>query len=88
MKILYIEWNSFGNEDMKEAFQAEGHTLICFPFSNKEGRHDESVESSLMGVLCKEVPDAVFSFNYFLSFPISAKKQIFAIFPGYMTVPM
>lgn len=65
MKILYIEWNSFGNEDMKEAFQAEGHTLICFPFSNKEGRHDESVESSLMGVLCKEVPDAVFSFNYF-----------------------
>lgn len=65
MKILYIEWNSFGNEDMKEAFQAEGHTLICFPFSNKEGRHDESVESSLMGVLCKEAPDAVFSFNYF-----------------------
>ncbi len=65
MTILYIEWNSFGNEDMKEAFQAEGHTLICFPFSNKEGRHDEAVESSLMGVLRKETPDIVFSFNYF-----------------------
>lgn len=65
MTILYIEWNSFGNEDMKEAFQAEGHTLICFPFSNKEGRHDEIVESSLMGVLRKESPDIVFSFNYF-----------------------
>lgn len=65
MTILYIEWNSFGNEDMKEAFQAEGHTLVCFPFSNKEGRHDETVESSLMGVLRKESPDIVFSFNYF-----------------------
>ena len=65
MTILYIEWNSFGNEDMKEAFQAEGHTLVCVPFSNKEGRHDESVESSLMGVLRNETPDIVFSFNYF-----------------------
>ena len=65
MTILYIEWNSFGNEDMKEAFQTEGHTLICFPFSNKEGRHDETVESSIMGVLRKKAPDIVFSFNYF-----------------------
>ena len=65
MTILYIEWNSFGNEDMKEAFQAEGHTLVCFPFSNKEGRHDEAIESSLMGVLRKETPEIVFSFNYF-----------------------
>lgn len=65
MTILYIEWNSFGNEDMKEAFQAEGHTLICFPFSNKEGRHDEAVESSLMGVLREKLPAVVFSFNYF-----------------------
>lgn len=65
MTILYIEWNSFGNEDMKEAFQAEGHTLICFPFSNKEGRHDETVESSLMEVLRHKSPDIAFSFNYF-----------------------
>jgi len=65
MTVLYIEWNSFGNEDMKEAFQAEGHTLICFPFSNREGRHDEAVESSLMGVLKSKAPDVVFSFNYF-----------------------
>lgn len=65
MTILYIEWNSFGNEDMKKAFQEEGHTLHCFAFSNKEGRHDECVESSLMGVLRDKAPGAVFSFNYF-----------------------
>ncbi|MCH5250910.1 MAG: glycosyltransferase [Lachnospiraceae bacterium] len=65
MKILYIEWASFGNEDMKEAFIAEGHTLVSFPFSNKETRHDETVESNLASALHREVPDIVFSFNYF-----------------------
>lgn len=65
MTILYIEWNSFGNEDMKEAFQAEGHTLISFPFSNKESRHDEAIESALMRVLHQKTPNIVFSFNYF-----------------------
>ena len=29
MKILFIEWASFGNEDIKEAFTAEGHTFVC-----------------------------------------------------------
>ena len=31
MKILFIEWASFGNEDIKEAFTAEGHSIFCFP---------------------------------------------------------
>lgn len=65
MKILFIEWASFGNEDIKEAFKAEGHSLVCFPFSNKDGRKDAEIESSLSGVLHKETPDVVFSFNYF-----------------------
>ena len=59
---------------MKEAFQAEGHTLICFPFSNKEGRHDEAVESSLMSVLRDKTPDIVFSFNYFPLISTVCKK--------------
>lgn len=43
MKILFIEWASFGNEDIKEAFEAEGHSLVCFPFSNKDGRKDVEI---------------------------------------------
>lgn len=65
MKLLYLEWSSFGNEDMKDAFLKEGHTLICFPFSNKETRQDEAVERKLAEALHKEIPDFVFSFNYF-----------------------
>ncbi len=65
MKILFIEWASFGNEDIKEAFEAEGHSLFCFPFSNKDGRKDVEIEEALSGVLHRETPDIVFSFNYF-----------------------
>ncbi len=65
MKILFIEWASFGNEDMKEAFRKEGHILVCFPFSNKDSRRDEVIEAGLAEVMHREVPDVVFSFNYF-----------------------
>lgn len=65
MKILFIEWASFGNEDMKEAFCKEGHILVCFPFSNKDSRRDEAIEAELASTLQREVPDVVFSFNYF-----------------------
>lgn len=65
MKVLFIEWASFGNEDIKEAFTAEGHTVICFPFSNRDGRQDAETRSALSAVLHKETPDIVFSFNFF-----------------------
>ena len=65
MKILFIEWASYGNEDMKEAFCKEGHTLVCFPFFNKDARSDGSAVAGLPAVLHKETPDIVFSFNYF-----------------------
>ncbi len=65
MKILFIEWASFGNADMKDAFTKEGCEVICFPFSNKDARKDAQVEASLASKLHEAVPDAVFSFNYF-----------------------
>ncbi len=65
MKILFIEWASFGNSDMKDAFTEEGHEVVCFPFSNKDARRDEEIEKALASRLHETVPDAVFSFNYF-----------------------
>lgn len=65
MKILFIEWSSFGNEDIKEAFALEGHTVVCFPFSAREGRKDAVIEEKLASALHTEVPDVVFSFNFF-----------------------
>ncbi len=65
MKILFIEWASFGNADIKDAFNKEGHSIVCFPFSNKDARRDAEIEAALTDRLRGTVPDAVFSFNYF-----------------------
>lgn len=66
MKILFIEWESFGNENLKVAMMEEGHSVVCFPFSiNDKHRQNPEAEARLSGVLRGEVPDAVFSFNYF-----------------------
>ena len=75
MKILFIEWASFGNEDIKEAFTEEGHTFVCFPFSNKDARQDSVIEAELSSTLHKETPDVVFSFNYFPLISNVCKKE-------------
>ena len=75
MKILFIEWASFGNNDMKEAFTAEGHTVVSYPFSNKDSRRDEEVEKDFAASLRKEVPDVVFSFNYFPVISVVCKQE-------------
>ncbi|MDE6386487.1 MAG: glycosyltransferase [Lachnospiraceae bacterium] len=75
MKILFIEWKSFGNQDMKNAFAAEGHTVACFPFSNKDSRKDAEVEAELVSFLHQETPDLVFSFNYFPVISNVCKKE-------------
>lgn len=49
MKILFIEWPSFGRKDLKEAFTAEGHDLIIFPFAIDLSKlhNDPTLEDSL-----------------------------------------
>lgn len=66
MKILFIEWESLGKEDIKEAFRAEGHELIDFPVPI-EGELDDApgLEQKLCSVLHQEIPGSVFSVNYF-----------------------
>lgn len=67
MKILFLEWESLGKEDIKSALLAEGHSLVCFPFSLTEGDlcHDSGTEERMHSFLHQEVPDIVFSINYF-----------------------
>lgn len=66
MKILFVEWGTFGKEDVKRALIAEGHKLIIFPFTAtyETISHDPEAEKRLYTVLHREVPDIVFSLNY------------------------
>ncbi len=70
MKILFIEWESYGYQDIKEAFTEEGHQLVRFPFKvfghqGEELLHDPETEDRLCTVLHREVPDVIFSVDYY-----------------------
>lgn len=64
MKILYLEWNSYCNEDMKECLVKEGHLVTICPFEKGIRISQEEAEAILKPCLDKEKFDFVFSFNY------------------------
>lgn len=70
MKILFIEWSSYGNDDLKKAMTDEGHELVIFPFcvrSSTYGRliDDLEMEERLCLLLHQSLPDVVYSTNFF-----------------------
>lgn len=75
MKILTMEWKSFGNEDIISSFKELGHTVKTMPFSKKELYHDENIEKEIEKSIQEFTPDFVFSFNYFPIISLACKKM-------------
>ncbi|MBR0172744.1 MAG: glycosyltransferase [Lachnospiraceae bacterium] len=70
MKIIFMNWDSYGNEDILDAFDelkknGEDITVVKYPFANTEKRHDEKFENDFRAKLEEEKADLVFSFNYY-----------------------
>ena len=74
MKILLLEWKSFGNEDIIAAFQETGHIVKTIPFSNKEVHQDSATEQHLIREIRLFSPDFVFSVNYFPIVSLACKQ--------------
>ena len=74
MKILMMEWKSFGNEDIITGFKELGHEVRTIPFSNKEIHHNEEIENKIVKEINNFSPDFVFSFNYFPIISLACKK--------------
>lgn len=70
MKVLFLEWNGYGNEDLLDAYQKLGHQVFTFPFSTKFYRNDPDYERSLTAEIHKQSPDYIFTFNHY---PLVAK---------------
>ena len=70
MKILFLNWNSFGNEDIIPAFRELNHEVVLYPFAKIVSNYDEKWEKEFSSALRSLVPDFVFSFAYF---PIVSK---------------
>ena len=65
MKILFLEWNGYCNEDMKAAYRELSHEVISHPFSPPNYRHDSDYEDQLIREIRKCSPNYVFTFNYY-----------------------
>ena len=65
MTVLYLEWNSYCNEDMFLTFQKAGISLIRLPFSDNPKDKDYFSESRMNEAIEGSMVDFVFSFNYF-----------------------
>ena len=67
MKIMYMEWPSYGREDVKQAFRQEGHCVVefRFPIDTKFDVGVAELEGDFASALGREAPDMVFSVNYF-----------------------
>lgn len=66
MHILFIDWNSFGNEDIIFCFKKLGHKIDLFPIpENASTRYNPPLEDALYHKLLSFSYDFVFSFNYF-----------------------
>lgn len=64
MKILFLDWNSYGNIDIIQAFSKVAEVLE-YPFDKNAGYEDDGFEQTFYDALKKESPDFVFSFHYF-----------------------
>lgn len=65
MKILFLTWKSFGNEDITEAFRELGHEVKEMPYSDKDEPTDQEAVRQFAEQVKKADVDCVFSFNYF-----------------------
>lgn len=65
MRILYLEWNSFGNEDIQEAFRNLGHDLDIMPWSRNAVDRDPEIQKRILDKIGSDKPDAAFTSNYF-----------------------
>ena len=74
MKILMMEWKSFGNEDIISGFKELGHMVKTMPFSKEELYHNEKIENEIVKQIQDFSPDFVFSFNYFPIISLACKK--------------
>ena len=65
-KVFFMDWKSFGNEDILDAFADRGDlNVIRYPFQNTDKRDDPEFEDLFSKDLQKEAPDFVFSFNFY-----------------------
>lgn len=75
MRLLFLKWDSFGNEYILKAWESEGFECIIYDFPHKteDTRGSESLASDIAKTILEKKIDIVFSFDYFVTVSIACK---------------
>ena len=75
MKLLFLQWNSFGNDYILKAWEKAGFQCIIFDFPQKteDTRGSEELAARLATTIIEKEIDVVFSLNYFVTVAIACK---------------
>ncbi len=65
MKILFLEWDSFAKEDIKQAITQMGHSVIPFQHKDYDLRTSPDFQTYFDTIYNKHQAHCVFSSNYF-----------------------
>lgn len=78
-KILFLNWNGYGNQDIIDTFREMTETgkelsLSIYSFDAHTPRDDQGFVDGFVETLKDESPDMVFSYNYFPVVSVACKK--------------
>ncbi len=65
MKVLFLNWNGYGNEDIISSLKTMNVELIVYPFDAHTDSDDKEFQDLFAQELKKSLPDVVLSYNYF-----------------------
>ena len=70
-KVIFLEWDSFGNQYIKKELENRNYEVICFPFAyqKEDTRRNEDLAVRITSKILETSPEFVFSFNFF---PVAA----------------
>lgn len=74
-KILFLKWDSFGNEFIEKEWKELGYQVeeFQFPQKNEDTRGSEELATRIAQQILNEKIDVCFSFNYFATAAIACK---------------
>ena len=75
MRIAVLDWYSYGNQDIIDAFNELGHEVIKVKADEEKGRSDAKEVNRLKEAFEQANADLLFSSNYRPAASLAAKKQ-------------
>ena len=77
MKVILLDWNSYGNKYIENAFRELDFVVEKLPYDGKlHGKDAEQQENRLRELLRREKPDLVFGFNYIPAVSIICQEYL------------